>query len=143
MIDERCQNYDFCFNESSILKSILFRPFSQLKIGIQHLLDACMPPYELDLPEFNGSFRPSTAFVAFLRPSVRFFYIKNFLLILVLWGVTFIKVAISAISRLKNSIPGVKFQSLCSNSSPQCSTQQLNDAPGMSEGGLGRDQILS
>ena len=110
---ERCQNHEFCFNESGILKNSRFRPFSGLKIGIQHLLDAYKLPYQLDLPEFNRSFRPSMAFVSFYGLWTQFFGSKIFLFILVLMDATFIQVPISAISRLKICIRGFKIRSLC------------------------------
>ena len=111
---KRCQNYDFYFNESSILQSRRSRPISRLKIGIQHLLDAYMLPYQLDLSELKSSFRPFVAFGAFLRPLDPIFWIKNFQLIIVLMGAAFIYATISAISRYKNCIRGVQFRTFCS-----------------------------
>ena len=111
---KRCQNYDFYFNESSILQSRRSRPISRLKIGIQHLLDAYMLPYQLDLSELKSSFRPFVAFGAFLRPLDPIFWIENFQLIIVLMGAAFIYATISSISRYKNCIPGVQFRTLCS-----------------------------
>ena len=111
---ERCQNHEFCFNESSILETSRLRPFSRLKIVIQHLLDAYKLPYQLDLPEFNRSFQPSMAFVAFLWPLDPIFWIQNFLFIIVLMDATFIQAPISAISCLKICFRGFKIRTLCS-----------------------------
>ena len=111
---KRYQNQEFCFNESSILKTSRFRPFSRLKIGMQHLLDAYKLPYQLDLPEFNRSFQPSTAFMAFLWPFEAIFWIQNFLFRTVLMDATFIQAPSSAISSLKICICGFKIRTLCS-----------------------------
>ena len=127
---KRCQNYDFYFNESSILQSRRSRPISRLKVGIQHLFDAYMPPYQLDLSELKSSFRPFVAFGAFLRPLDPIFWIENFQLIIVLMGAAFIYAIISAISSFKNCIPGVQFRTLCSkievnHSETNCSEHRM------------------
>ena len=45
-----------------------------MKLWLKHLLVPYMPPYQGDLAELTGRFRPSTTFVAFIWPLGRTFY---------------------------------------------------------------------
>ena len=45
-----------------------------MKLWLEHLLGPYMPPYQGDLAELTGRFRPLMTFVAFIWPSGRTFY---------------------------------------------------------------------
>ena len=45
-----------------------------MKLWLKHLLVPYMPPYQGDLAELTGRFRPLMTFVAFIWPSGRTFY---------------------------------------------------------------------